>query len=222
MATPKWIPLASYEEYSSEEMERRAKSFRLGMQRRRSVREFARRSVSKAVIAECLGAAGAAPSGANMQPWHFVVVGQADVKRQIRQAAEAEEYAFYHQRAGAEWLEALSDLGTDQQKPFLEVAPYLIVVFAQTYGVSEDGRKIKHYFVRESVGIATGLLITALHNAGLAMVPYTPSRPGFLNRILKRPENERPFLVLVVGYPAEGAVVPNLQRKTFDEIVTFT
>lgn len=221
MVTPGWIPLASYKEYPLDEMERRAKSFCIEMQRRRSVREFARRPVSKAVIAECLRAAGTAPSGANMQPWHFVVVGQASVKRQIREAAEVEEYAFYRGRAGAEWLSALSDLGTDHHKPFLEAAPYLIAVFAQTYGVSEDGRKIKHYFVRESVGIATGLLIAALHNAGLALLPYTPSRPGFLNRILGRPENERPFLVVAVGYPADSVVVPDIQKKTLDEIVTF-
>jgi iodotyrosine deiodinase len=143
------------------------------------------------------------------------------VKRQIRDAAEAEERAFYQGRAGAEWLGALSDLGTDSHKPFLEEAPCLIAIFAQTYGFSGDGRKIKHYYVRESVGIATGLLIAALHHAGLAMLPYTPSRPGFLNRILGRPENERPFLLLVVGYPAEGATVPDIHKKTLAEIVTF-
>jgi nitroreductase len=221
MATPKWIPLSSYRSYSPAEMDRRAKAFCLEMQRRRSVREFASRPVSKETIADCLRAAGSAPSGANMQPWHFVVVGDASVKRRIREAAEAEEYAFYHGRAGTEWLEALSDLGTDCQKPFLEAAPYLIAIFAQTYGVREEGHKVKHYFVRESVGIATGLLIAALHHAGLATLPYTPSRPGFLSRMLGRPENERPFLVLVVGYPAEGVAVPDIGKKTLDEIATF-
>jgi nitroreductase len=202
-------------------MRRRAKTFRAEMQRRRSVRHFARRPIPGEVLAECLRAAGTAPSGANMQPWHFVVVRDADTRRQIRDAAETEERAFYQGRAGAEWLAALSRLGTDCHKPFLEEAPCLIAIFAQTYGLSQDGRKVKHYYVRESVGIATGLLIAALHTAGLVMLPYTPSRPGFLNRILGRPQNERPFLVLVVGYPADGVTVPDITKKELDEIVTF-
>ena len=221
MATPKWVSLSAYGEYPWEEMERRARSFATHMQRRRSVREFASRAVPREVITACLSAAGAAPSGANRQPWHFVAVSDAGVKRQIREAAEAEEYAFYHGRAGAEWLAALSDLGTDYRKPFLEVAPYLIAVFAQIYGLSKAGEKTKHYFVQESVGIATGMLIVAVHHAGLVMLPYTPSRPGFLNRILARPENERPVLILVVGYPVEGAVVPAIRKKSFSEIATF-
>jgi iodotyrosine deiodinase len=221
MRAAKFVPLTSYREYPPEEMERRAVSFRADMQRRRSVRDFSGRPVPRQVVRECLATAGSAPSGANMQPWRFLVVSDTAVKRQIREAAEKEEYEFYRDRAGAEWLDALSILGTDHRKPFLEEAPYLIVVFAQTYGMSPDGRKTRHYFVRESVGIATGMLIAALHNAGLATLPYTPSRVGFLNRILERPENERPFLILVVGYPAAGAVVPEIEKKPVDETTTF-
>jgi iodotyrosine deiodinase len=215
------IPLASYHEYEPEEMLQRASRFHDDLRRRRSVREFSSRPVSREVVEQCLLAAGTAPSGANMQPWHFVVVSRPDLKRQIRQAAEKEEYEFYHGRAGAEWLGALSGLGTSCEKPFLESAPYLIVVFAQSYCVSPDGHKVKHYYVRESVGIATGLLIAAVHNAGLVALPYTPSRPAFLNQMLERPENERPFLVLVVGYPADEARVPDIARKPLDETTTF-
>jgi iodotyrosine deiodinase len=221
MGTGKFIPVTSYHEYPLEEMERRAVSFRVDMQRRRSVRDFSSRPVPRSVIRECLAAAGSAPSGANMQPWHFVVVSDPAVKRRIREAAEKEEHEFYQRRAGEEWLGALSALGTDHHKPFLEEAPYLIVVFAQSYGLSAEGRKTKHYFVRESVGIATGILVAALHHAGLAMLTYTPSQAGFLNSMLGRPENERPFVTLVVGYPAAGAVVPALAKKTVDETTTF-
>jgi nitroreductase len=177
--------------------------------------------VSRAVIEAALRTAGSAPSGANMQPWHFVAVSDPATKRQIREAAEIEEREFYRARAGAEWLEALSSLGTDHRKPFLETAPYLIVVFSQTYGLAPDGSKVKHYYVRESVGIATGLLVAALHHAGLALLTYTPSRPGFLNRILGRLENEQPFVVLVVGHPAREALVPDIGKKDLAEIATF-
>jgi len=221
MTMAKHVPLASYHQYPPEEMKRRAVSFRVDMQRRRSVRSFSSRPVPGEVIDDCLLTAGSAPSGANMQPWHFVVVSDPAVKRQIREAAEQEEYAFYHGRARQEWLEALSSLGTDYQKPFLEAAPYLIVIFAQKYGVLPDGGKRKHYYVRESVGIATGLLIAAIHNAGLVALPYTPSRMGFLRGLLGRPENERPFLVLVVGHPTVGVVVPELEKKGLEEIATF-
>ncbi|MBN1362216.1 MAG: nitroreductase family protein [Sedimentisphaerales bacterium] len=221
MATDKFVPLGSYHEYAPEEMERRAASFYADLQRRRSVRHFSDRPVSRDVVRHCLAAAASAPSGANMQPWYFVAVGDPEVKREIRAAAETEEREFYLRRAGQEWLHALSALGTDCHKPFLEQAPYLIVVFAQPYSVAPDGVKVKHYFVRESVGIATGILVAAVHNAGLAALPYTPSRPQFLLRILGRPENERPFLVLVVGYPAEGAMVPVIEKKSFDEIASF-
>jgi nitroreductase len=202
-------------------MIQRAALFRADMQRRRSVRSFSDRPVAREIIEECLRTAGSAPSGANMQPWYFVAVSDAATKRQIREAAEKEEYEFYRGRAGQEWLDALSDLGTDCHKPFLEEAPYLIVIFAQSHGLSQDGQQVQHYFVRESVGIATGLLIAAVHNAGLVALPYTPSRPGFLNQILRRPENERPFLVLVVGYPADGVMVPDLRKKALDEIAAF-
>ncbi len=221
MTAGRFVPFASYREYPLQEMRERAASFRSDLQRRRSVRDFSSRPVPREIIEECLLAAGSAPSGANMQPWHFVAVSDPVTKRRIREAAEKEEYDFYRGRAGEEWLGALSTLGTDSHKPFLEAAPYLLVVFARSYGVSPDGRKVKHYYVRESVGIATGMLIAAVHHAGLAALPYTPSRAGFLNRILGRPENERPFLVLVVGYPADGATVPDIRKKTLDEIVTF-
>lgn len=221
MTIGRFIPLASYREYAPEEMRQRAISFRADMQRRRSVRSFSNRPVAREIIEECLLAAGSAPSGANMQPWYFVAVSDRATKQQIRKAAEKEEHEFYHGRAGEEWLDALSDLGTDYRKPFLEEAAYLIVVFAQSRGVVSSGRQVKHYFVRESVGIATGILIAAVHNAGLVALPYTPSRPGFLNRILRRPENERPFLVLVVGYPAEGVMVPDLRKKALDGIAAF-
>jgi nitroreductase len=156
-----------------------------------------------------------------MQPWHFVVVGNPEIKAQIRQAAEAEEREFYSDRAPQEWLDALAPLGTDEHKPFLETAPALIVIFAQSYGLLPDGRKVKNYYVQESVGIATGLLITALHHSGLVSLTHTPSPMGFLNQILDRPANERPFLVLVAGYPAEDAQVPDISKKTLAEIATF-
>jgi nitroreductase len=206
-----------------EEMAARAAAFRDEMARRRSVRDFAARPVPREVIAACIETAGTAPSGANMQPWHFVVVGDPEIKHEIRVAAEREEAAFYAGRAGEQWLQDLAPLGTDASKPFLETAPYLIVVFAQTRGpTAEDGTGgQRHYYVNESVGIATGMLIAALHHAGLAVLPYTPSPMRFLRDILDRPDHERPFLVLVVGYPAADATVPAIERKPLDEIATF-
>jgi iodotyrosine deiodinase len=221
MTNAKYVPLTSYHEYPPEEMRQRATAFLADMQRRRSVREFARRPVPREVIEQCVLTAGSAPSGANMQPWYFVIVSDPDVKRRIRKAAEKEEYEFYHRRAPDQWLEALSPLGTDYEKPFLEAAPYLIVIFAQQHGLSPEGQKVQHYFVRESVGIAVGMLIAAVHNAGLVALPYTPSRVGFLNEILGRPGNERPSMILVVGYPAGKAVVPDIRKKTLHEISTF-
>jgi nitroreductase len=221
MAEPRFIPLPGYRERSPEEMKRRAAQFRAEMARRRTVRQFSGRPVSPGVIEECLGAAATAPSGANMQPWHFVVVSDPDVKRGIRAAAEKEEWEFYHRRAPKEWLEALAPLGTDEHKPFLEEAPCLIVVFVQSYGLTADGRKFKHYYATESVGLATGILLAAIHHAGLVALTHTPSPMGFLNEILDRPSNERPFLLLVVGYPAEGAVVPDITRKALSEITSF-
>jgi nitroreductase len=208
-------------EYPPAEMAVRADEFAAEAARRRSVRHFAPRPVPLAVIEACLRAAGSAPSGANMQPWHFVVMADPAVKRRIREAAEAAERAFYAGRAPEEWLDALAPLGTGWQKPFLETAPYLIAIFAQSYGLAADGAKIKHYYVQESVGIATGVLIAALHHAGLATLTHTPSPMGFLGEILARPANERPFLLLVVGYPAPDARVPDIRRKDLEEIATF-
>jgi len=202
-------------------MLQRAADYYADLRRRRTVRQFSDRPVPRPVIEQCLLAAGTAPNGANLQPWHFVAVSDTQVKSQIRQAAEAEEYDFYHRRAPQEWLDALSPFGTDEVKPYLEIAPFLIIIFAQSYGVLPDGRKVKNYYVSESVGIATGILITALHHAGLVTLTHTPSPMGFLNKILGRPENERPFLILVTGYPAEDARVPQITKKPLDEIATF-
>ncbi|MBN2304054.1 MAG: nitroreductase family protein [Anaerolineae bacterium] len=215
------IPLDQYHEYPPDTMRQRAAGFLADMQRRRSVRDFSDRPVPRDVIENCIRAAGTAPSGANKQPWFFVAVSDPAVKRQIREAAEAEEREFYARRAPQDWLDDLQHLGTDWQKPFLETAPTLIVIFAQRYGLLPDGRKTKHYYVPESVGITTGMLITAVHHAGLVSLTHTPSPMDFLTRILKRPDNERPFLILVVGYPAEGVQVPDIGKKPLDEIATF-
>lgn len=220
MSAANFTPL-DFREFPVEEMRHRAAVFNTEMQRRRSVRAFADRPVPRAIVEDCLRTAGSAPSGANQQPWHFAVVADPQVKKKIRQAAETEERAFYEQRATDEWLEALTPLGTDASKPFLETAPYLIAIFAQRYGLREDGSRVKHYYVQESVGIATGLLIAALHHAGLATLTHTPSPMGFLAEILGRPENERPFLLLVVGYPAADASVPDIRRKSLEETASF-
>jgi nitroreductase len=202
-------------------MRRRAAAFYAEVRRRRTVRDFSDRPVPREVVEDCLRAAGTAPSGANMQPWQFVAVGDPALKRRIREAAEAEERAFYGGRASPEWLAALAPLGTDADKPFLERAPWLIAVFAQAYGALPDGRKVKNYYVQESVGIATGLLIAACHHAGLVTLTHTPSPMGFLNALLGRPRNERPYLLLVVGYPEAGARVPAIGRKPLEDIATF-
>ncbi len=221
MEPPPHIPLDTFREYPVPEMRRRASDFHAEMHRRRTVRDFSDREVPKGIIEDCVRAAGTAPSGANMQPWHFVIVGDADVKRRIREAAECEEREFYESRAPEEWLQALGPLGTDEHKPFLEVAPWLIAIFARRYGIAPGGRKTQHYYVPESVGIATGLLIAAVHSAGLVSLTHTPSPMRFLNPILGRPDNERPFLLLVVGYPADDATVPDIERKPFREIADF-
>jgi len=215
------VPLETYREYPVEEMRERVERFYGDMARRRSVRDFSSRPVPRDIIETALKAAGTAPSGANLQPWHFVVVSSAATKKRIREAAEAEEREFYEHRASTEWLAALEPLGTDASKPFLETAPYLIAVFLQKYGSLEDGRKVKHYYPTESTGLATGLLIAALHQAGLATLTHTPSPMKFLNEILGRPASERPFLLLVVGYPAEDARVPDIGRKDLAEFTTF-
>jgi nitroreductase len=221
MAEPVFGALRDYQEIPVEEMRRRSSDFRRRLARRRTVREFSERPVPREIIENCLMAAATAPSGANQQPWHFVVVEDPAIKKKIREAAEAEEHAFYSGRAPDEWLEALSHLGTDEHKPFLERAPYLIVIFAQNHGVGPDGARLKHYYVTESVGIATGMLIAAVHDAGLVSLTHTPSPMGFLNEVLERPSHERPFLILVVGYPKEGARVPRITKKSLEEIATF-
>lgn len=218
---PTFVPLEGYREYPPEEMERRAAEFRRQMEGRRTVREFSDRPVPPGIVEDCLAAAARAPSGANRQPWRFVAVRDPELKRRIREAAEAEERAFYAERAPREWLEALAALGTDEEKPFLEQAPWLIAIFAESYEVGPGGEKVKNYYVQESVGIATGILVTALHHAGLVSLTHTPSPMGFLNDLLDRPPNERPFLLLVTGYPAEGARVPDIAHKPLSEIVTW-
>lgn len=214
------IPL-NFTTYPAEEMRQRSAAFYAELARRRSVRDFSERAVPREVIEHAIRAAGTAPSGAHMQPWQFVAVSSPAVKRQIREAAEAVEREFYESRAPEDWLDALSPLGTGWRKPFLETAPYLIAIFAQHYSVGPDGERVKHYYVKESVGIATGMLITALHYAGLATLTHTPSPMSFLREILNRPDNERPFLLLVVGYPADGATVPDLERKPLGDIAAF-
>jgi iodotyrosine deiodinase len=215
------IPLSGYREYSPAEMVTRAVEFAEALSRRRSVRMFSDRKIPDGVIESCLRAAGAAPSGANRQPWHFAVVEDAATKRRIREGAEEEEREFYGHRAAQDWLDALAPLGTDANKPFLEIAPTLIAIFSQKHSVSPDGEKLKNYYPVESVGIATGFLIAALHHAGLATLTHTPSPMKFLNEILRRPESEKPFVLLVVGYPAADATVPDIQRKSLNEIASF-
>ena len=221
MSKSNFVPLTTYHEYPADEMQQRAADFYADMQRRRTVRDISNRPVPRSIIENCLRAAGTAPSGANLQPWHFVVVSDPAIKQKIREAAEAEEREFYQTRATPEWLDVLAPLGTDEHKPFLETAPYLIAIFAQSYGVRPNGKKVKHYYAQESVGIATGMLITAIHQAGLVSLTHTPSPMKFLNEILERPANERPFLLLVVGYPVDNATVPDIERKPLEEIVSF-
>ena len=217
-----FIPLETFQELPEEDMKRAAREFLETMRRRRTVRDFSPRPVPREVIEDCLLTAGTAPNGANRQPWRFVVVGDPEIKAQIRKEAEVEEVAFYKGgKAPQEWLDALEHLGTDEHKPFLERAPWLIVVFAESYGRQEDGSKMKNYYVTESVGIATGMLITALHHAGLVTLTHTPSPMKFLNDLLGRPENERPFLILVAGYPDEDAMVPDIAKKPIEEISVF-
>jgi nitroreductase len=215
------ITLQDYREYPIEEMRVRLGEFYAELNRRRTVREFSDRPVPRDIIETALRAAGTAPSGANLQPWHFVVISGPATKKRIREAAEAEEREFYEHRASPEWLAALEPLGTDSNKPFLEVAPYLIAVFLQKFGELSDGRKVKHYYPVESTGLATGILITALHHAGLATLTHTPSPMKFLNEILGRPKSERPFLLLVTGYPESDAKIPDISRKPLEAITSF-
>jgi nitroreductase len=219
---PRFVPLTGYREYPPQEMAARARAFADELARRRTVRQFSGRPVPRSLIEDCLRAAGTAPSGANQQPWHFVAVSDSSLKRRIREAAEAEEREFYEHRAPAEWLEVLRPLGTDANKPFLETAPWLIAVFIRRFERRADGSKRKHYYTDESVGLATGLLIAAIHHAGLVSLTHTPSPMKFLNTILGRPADlERPFLLLVVGHPAADARVPDIARKPLADIATF-
>jgi len=219
MSEPGFVPLG-FERKDPRLVVEAARAFRAALETRRSVREFSTEELPDGVLQECLLAAGSAPSGANLQPWSFVVVQDAELKRRIREAAEAEEHENYEWRMGEEWLKDLEALGTDEHKPFLEDAPALIVVFRQAYGL-EDEEKRKHYYVMESVGIAAGFLLAALHQAGLATLTHTPSPMGFLEEILERPENERAFLLIPVGYPAEGCEVPNITRKAPEDFITW-
>ncbi|MCW8943635.1 MAG: nitroreductase family protein [Sedimenticola sp.] len=215
------IPLTQYQVLTPAEMKKRTDDFFALMKKRRSVRAFSDQPVDRNIIEKCLLTAGRAPSGANQQPWKFVVVSNPELKRTIRLAAEEEEREFYAGGASEEWLDALKPLATDAEKPFLEHAPYLIVIFSENYGIDEQGNKIKHYYVRDSVGIATGMLITAIHNAGLVSLTHTPSPMRFLNQILDRPKNETPTMILVVGYPEEGVTVPDIEKKSLDQIALF-
>ena len=216
---PKTIELV-FEELPESEMKARALDFNAQIQKRRTVRDFSRREVPREVIDACLTAAGSAPSGANRQPWHFALISSPAIKREIRGAAETEEEEFYEKRAPQDWLDALAPLGTDPEKPFLEHATFLIVVFAQKFKIDAQGNKLKNYYVTESASIATGLLIAALHNAGLATLTHTPSPMKFLNTILDRPSTEKPLMVIVTGYPEKGARIPDIQRKALNEFVS--
>jgi nitroreductase len=216
-----FIPLSQYAELTPVEMQKRAREFYELLKKRRTVREFSDKPIPDGVLKDCLLAAGTAPNGANKQPWHFVVVNKPSIKKKIRVAAEEEEHEFYTHRAPDDWLADLEPFSTNEHKPFLEIAPALIGIFTQPYALNKDGSREKHYYVKESVGIATGMLITALHHAGLVTLTHTPSPMGFLNAIMKRPPHEKAFLLLVVGYPAEGAKVPNLSKKPLAEIATF-
>jgi nitroreductase len=207
-------------EFPAAEMAERARAFRALMTRRRTVRDFSDRPVARTIIEDAVMTAATAPSGANQQPWTFACIADPAVKSRLRVAAEAEEKAFYQHRAGSEWLEALGPLGTDADKPFLETAPWLIAVFGQRYGLA-NGKRVKHYYVPESVCIATGFLIAALHHAGLATLTHTPSPMGFLNTICGRPEHEKAYVLVVVGYPAPSCEVPKITKKPMEEVAVW-
>jgi len=207
-----------FEEYSESKMRSRSESFLNEIVTRRTIREFSDRIVPIDIINNCIKIAASAPSGANKQPWQFVIVRDSGIKTKIREAAEKEEKEFYGHRATKEWLEDLNQFGTDWHKPFLEIAPYLIVIFRKIYDLEDDGTQRKNYYVNESVGIASGFLLAALHHAGLATLTHTPSPMNFLGEILNRPKNEKAFLLIPVGYPAKDAEVPDISKKPFSEI----
>ena len=221
MPEARFVPWTGFIEYPPDEMLRRAREFNAEVQRRRSIRAFSSRPVAREIIEQCLLAAGSAPSGAHLQPWFFVAVSDPATKADIRTRAEEAERDFYNGVAPAEWLEALAPLGTDENKPYLELAPWLIAVFARVYGLGPDGEKRKHYYVQESVGISCGLLVAALHHAGLATLTHTPSPMGFLAERLGRPANERAVMLVVAGYPADGVRVPDISRKPLAEVARF-
>ena len=216
-------PLSDYVEYPQDEMLQRAERFYQDIKRRHSIRQFSDREVPQAIIENCIKAAGTAPNGANHQPWHFVAIHSSDLKKQVREQAELHEQGFYSGRAGEDWLEALQPLGTDAQKPYLEHAPWLIAIFSQKKGGVKPGEKQQNYYVHESVGIATGFLITALHNAGLVTLTHTPKPMSFLSKLCQRPDDERPYMLLIAGYPDESATVPDHARnkKSLEQICTF-
>lgn len=219
---PEMLRLDGYRRRPAAELLARAQAMAVELATRRTIRDFAPDPVPIAVIEAAVAAAASAPSGANKQPWHFCLIGPGPLRREIRQAAEAEERTFYAERAGAEWLEALAPLDTDWRKPFLETAPWLIAIFAERHGLAADGTRRKHYYVSESVGIATGFLVATLHHAGLATLTHTPSPMGFLNRLCRRPPHEKPFLLLVAGYPAPDATTPAAARikKPLDAVMS--
>lgn len=214
-------PLKGYAATEDADMLRRVATFRQTMSSRRTVRHFSDRPVPRELLEQALLAAGSAPSGANLQPWRFVVVTDAEIKQRLRQEAEREEREFYEHRAPPEWLDALAPLGTDADKPFLETAPALIAIFGDKHSLTPTGQRVKNYYVPESVGIATGLLIAALHHAGLATLTHTPSPMGFLNEILGVPRDSKPMILLVVGHPAPDCQVPRIGRKSLEQIARF-
>lgn len=216
-------PLNDFIEYPEDEMQTRSAAFLKTMQRRHSVRHFSDKAVDKTIIQNCILTAGTAPSGANHQPWHFAAISSSSVKRQIREQAEAHERGFYEGRAGQQWLDDLKPLGTDAAKPYLETAPWLIAVFSQKFSETQEGEKQQNYYVHESVGIAVGMLITALHNAGLATLTHTPKPMNFLTDVCERPDNERAYMLIIAGYPADNATIPvhATQKKSLDDIASF-
>jgi len=222
MSDAKFVPLKGFQHRSDGEMLERSRDFFDLMKSRRTIRDFSDKPVPREVIENAIRTAGRAPSGANKQPWHFAVIESADVKKQLREAAEEEEREFYGGRASETWLKDLEPFGTDDQKPFLETAPYLIAVFRESYGLDkETGERTQNYYVHESAGLAAGFLIASLHNAGLATLTHTPSPMGFLNKICGRPKNERPIMLVVAGYPAEGIQVPDIDKKSLEDIRTW-
>ncbi len=221
MDTIRTVPLTPRDDIDDAERLARARAFADELALRRTVRDYCSKEVPREIIEQCLRAAGTAPSGANQQPWRFVAVSDPGVKRRIREAAESEEREFYAHRAPPEWLQALGPLGTDANKPFLDVAPWLIAIFYERFALDAEGVKHKRYYPHESVGIATGLLIAALHRAGLSTLTHTPSPMGFLGEVLGRPRNEMPYLLLVVGHAAKGCEVPDVARKPLQEIAVF-